>query len=219
MDILLIFPRIEHGITSYKDKNSWRSILFGYPIITLPHLATITPKRHRVNILNENYEAIDFTEDCDLVGITAYTMTAPRAYEIADEFRKRGKKVVLGGYHPTALPFEAIQHCDSVVQGWAETVWPQLLDDVDNNKMKAFYKSDDNFSLDDIPMLRRDLITHNPLLGAVQTTRGCLYHCEFCAIGSFSNHKVYQRPINNVIEEIKQMPNRIFIFHDPHLTV
>ncbi|MCK4902987.1 MAG: cobalamin-dependent protein, partial [Thermoplasmatales archaeon] len=115
MKILLVFPRVEHGQTKVKDKKTWNAIIFGNPIITLPHIASITPKKHDIKIANENYMNIDFDEDTDIVGISCYTMTAPRVYQIADEFRKRGKKVVLGGYHPTAMPDEAIQHADSIV--------------------------------------------------------------------------------------------------------
>ena len=173
MKILLVFPRIEHGASTYNDKGSWSSILFGYPIITLPHMAAITPKKHTVKIVNENYQDIDFNDDADLVGITCYTMTAPRVYEIADEFRRRGKKVVLGGYHPTAMPDEAIQHADSIILGMAEATWPRLLSDFENGKMKRIYERDTAFDMADVPPIRRDLITRNPIQGAVQTTRGC----------------------------------------------
>ncbi|MFA5102251.1 MAG: radical SAM protein [Candidatus Thermoplasmatota archaeon] len=219
MKILLIFPRIEHGATTYSDKGSWSSILFGYPIITLPHLAGITPRQHTVNIVNENYENIDFDEPADLVGITSYTMTAPRVYEIADEFRRRGKKVVLGGYHPTAMPQEAIQHADSVVLGEAELTWPEVLHDAERGRLKQFYGPNPDFDMAAIPPIRRDLIRQNPMIGAVQSTRGCPNQCEFCAIASFCKHAVKQRPVKNVVEEIKQMPNRIFVIHDPSLTV
>jgi len=219
MKILLIFPRIEHGASTYHDKGSWTSILFGYPIITLPHIAALTPKKHEVKIVNENYEDINFDEDADLVGITCYTMTAPRVYEIADEFRKRGKKVVLGGYHPTALPEEAGQHADSIIMGMAEASWPILIEDLEKGKMKPIYERDTNFDMKDVPPLRRDLIRHNPILGAVQSTKGCPNKCEFCAISSFCQHGVRQRPIENVVEEIMQMPNKMYVIHDPHLTV
>jgi radical SAM superfamily enzyme YgiQ (UPF0313 family) len=218
MKILLVFPKIEHGQTTIKDKGSWNAFLFGNPIITLPHVATITPREHDVKIVNENYSDIDFNEDVDLVGITCYTMTAPRVYKIADEFRSRGKKVVLGGYHPTAMPDEAIQHADSIVKGEAEASWPKLLKDVENGSLKPFYEQDPNFDMAEIQPIRRDLILHNPLLGAVQSTRGCSNRCEFCAISSFCKHGIKQRPIKNVVEEIQQMPNKLFIFHDPHLT-
>jgi radical SAM superfamily enzyme YgiQ (UPF0313 family) len=90
--------------------------------------------------VNENYEDIDFGEDVDIVGITCYTMTAPRVYEIADEFRKRGKTVILGGYHPTAMPEEAKQHADSVIKGMAELTWPRALEDFEKglNALQMF---------------------------------------------------------------------------------
>jgi len=218
MKILLVFPKILHGATSVRDKGSWTQIIFGYPIITLPHIAAITPEKYDAKIVNENYEDINFNEDCDLVGITCYTMTAPRVYEIADEFRKRGKKVVLGGYHPTAMPDEAIQHADSVILGMVEASWPRVLADAEKNKLKRFYERDTNYDMADIPPLRRDLIKHNPILGAIQTTRGCTNRCEFCAISSFCQHGIKQRPIKNVIEEMKLMQNKMIVIHDPHLT-
>jgi len=216
--VLLVFPRIEHGSTTYFEKGSWRSIIFGYPIITLPYLAAITPKKHSVEIINENYEDLNFDNGADIVGITCYTMTAPRVYQIADEFRRRGKTVVLGGYHPTALPEEALQHADSIILGMAEASWPKLLNDFENGKLKRIYTRDPNYNLSDIPAIPRELIKHNPITGAVQSTRGCGNKCEFCAIGSFWDHGVLQRPIKQVVEEIKNMQNKTFIFHDPHLT-
>lgn len=219
MKILLVFPKIEHGASTFKDKDSWESILFGYPIITLPHLAGITPKKHVVKIVNENYDTLNFDEDVDLVGITCYTMTAPRVYEIADEFRRRGKPVVLGGYHPTAMPDEASKHADSIVLGMAEASWPRLIEDVEKGTLKQIYERDTDFDMADVPPIRRDLIKHNPLQGAVQTTRGCTNRCEFCAISSFFQHGIKQRPIKNVVEEIKQMSNRLYVIHDPHLTI
>jgi len=218
MNILLVFPRIEHGVVTYKDKGSWSSIVLGYPAITLPHLAAITPKNYSVEIINENYDSINFNQDIDLVAITCLTMTAKRAYEIADKFRTKGIKVVLGGYHPTAMPNEAKQHADSVVIGEAELTWPLLLKDFENGKLKPFYRTEKEFDMSIIPPLRRDLIKHMPFLGAVQSTRGCPNRCEFCAITSFYNHGVKQRPIKNVVDEIKQMPNKLFILHDPSIT-
>jgi len=219
MKILLVFPAIEHGMTSFRDKHSWRKIISGYPIITLPHLAAITPSKHTVEIINENYENINFDGDYDIVGITCYTMTAPRVYQIADEFRKRGKTVILGGYHPTAMPEEAKQHADSVIMGMAETNWERALNDFEKGKLKPIYERDHDFDISKVPPLRRDLIKSNPFLGAIQTTRGCSNKCEFCAISSFCGNVVKQRPIKDVVKEIKNMPNKMFIFHDPHLTL
>lgn len=218
MKILLVFPEVQHGQTTIKDKGSWNAMLFGNPIITLPHIAAMTPKEHDIKIVNENYMNLDFNEDCDLVAITCYTMTAPRVYEIADEFRKRGKTVILGGYHPTAMPEEAKQHSDSVIKGMAEASWPKALKDFENGKLKPIYEKDHSFEPEDIPPIRRDLIQRNPMIGAVQWTRGCQNRCEFCAISSFCERGVMRRPIKDVVKEIKEMPNRFIVFHDPHLT-
>jgi radical SAM superfamily enzyme YgiQ (UPF0313 family) len=146
-------------------------------------------------------------------------MTAPRVYEIADEFRKRGKTVILGGYHPTAMTEEALEHADSVIKGLGEVNWPRALKDFEEGKLKRVYERDHDFDISKVPPLRRDLIKHNPILGAVQTTKGCPHNCEFCAISSFCGNIVKQRPIKDVVKEIKKMPNKLFIIHDPHLTM
>lgn len=220
MDISLIFPRIEHGVTTHSDRGSWGSIIFGYPEITLPHLAAMTPRDYSVEIINENYENIDYDKPVDLVGITSYTMTAPRVYNIADKFREKGATVVLGGYHPSALPNEAIQHADSIVIGEAELSWPQLLSDYKNGKLQKFYKADKLIEADKILPLRRDLIKHMPIMGGIQSTRGCPHGCEFCAITNFFGGRTVRfRPIKHVIDEMKNMPNRVFLFHDPSLTL
>ncbi len=219
MKILLVFPRIEHGVVTHNDKKSWRKIITGYPIITLPHIAAITPKKHTVTIKNENYEDIDYDTDADLIGITCYTMTAPRVYKIADEFRRRKKTVILGGYHPTAMTEEALQHADSIIKGFAEKTWPKAINDFEKGKLKKIYERDHDFDISKIPRIRRDLIRHNPMLGAIQTTKGCPHKCEFCAISSFCGNIVKQRPIKDVVKEIKEMENKVFIIHDPHLTL
>jgi radical SAM superfamily enzyme YgiQ (UPF0313 family) len=206
-------------MTTYQDSKSWRRILSSYPIITLPYIASLTPRNHSLKIINENYDQINFNEDANLIAITCYTMTAPRVYQIADEFRRRGKTVVIGGYHASALPNEAKQHADSIVIGEAELSWQELLKDLEKGSMKPFYYADKEFDMSIIPPIRWDLITHNPILGAIQTTRGCPYKCEFCAITSFYKHGVKHRPIKNVVEEIKQMPNKLFVFHDPSMTI
>lgn len=218
MKILLVFPRIEHGVSTADDPAGW-NIIFGYPIITLPHIAAVTPNRHEVKIINENYDKLDYSVDADVVGITCYTMTAPRAYEIADEFRRRGKTVIMGGYHVTALPDEALQHADCVIKGLAELNWPRAINDFEKGKLKSVYERDHNFDISKVPPLRRDLIKRNPFFGALQTTKGCPHKCEFCAISSFCGNIVKQRPIKDVVEEIKSMTNKVFIFHDPHLTL
>ena len=218
MKILLVYPKSEYGIGSGKKKKVWAASYFGYPSITIPHIAAITPREHSVEILDENYEDVDFEKEVDLVGISCLTETALHVYELSDEFRKRGKKVVIGGYHASALPKEAKKHADSVVIGEAELSWPQVIKDISQGKEKPFYPSNKEFDMSIIPHIRRDLIKHQTLFGAVQSTRGCVNRCEFCSIISFYRHGVKHRQVEDVIEEIETMPNDFFIFHDPSLT-
>ncbi|HDM25131.1 MAG TPA: radical SAM protein, partial [Thermoplasmatales archaeon] len=157
MNILLIEPRLEHGIVTYRQMHSPFSIIYGNPSLTLPMVAAATPEGHDVKIVNENYEKINFKEDYDLVGISVLTITAFRAYELADYFRENGVKVVLGGYHVSALPEEAKQHADAVVVGEAELLWPEVVRDAEKGKLKGVYTSVDKPDLDSIPRPRRDL--------------------------------------------------------------
>ena len=218
MRILLIFPRLEHGVTTYKDKGSPFAKLFGNPYLSLSQVAACTPHSHEIRIIDENYEKIDFDEPWDLVGITALTMLAPRAYEIADEFRRRGVKVVLGGYHPTALPEEAKQHADAVVIGEAEEVWAEVVRDAEKGKLKPFYNGK-HADMSKIPFPRRDLMKFKPLTEGIQTSRGCPNACEFCATSVFLGRALRRRPIKHVIEELKQIPNKVIIFRDASLTL
>ncbi|KAA0007854.1 MAG: B12-binding domain-containing radical SAM protein [Thermoplasmata archaeon] len=218
MRILLIEPRLEHGIITYRDRLKPISIIYGNPSLTLPMVAAVTPKKHYVKILNENYEKLKITDEWDLVGISVLTITAKRAYEIADKFRELGVKVVLGGYHVSALPDEAKQHADAVVIGEAENLWPQLLEDLEKGKLKEKYFSNEKPDLSKIPNPRRDLY-YNFLSGAAQATRGCPVGCDFCPTSKLLGRIVRKRPIKDVIEDIKSIPNKVIIFRDASLTL
>lgn len=224
MEILLIWPKPKDLIignyeivpTTLFHKFILRSVSFPKPL-TLPILAALTPKKHSVKIIEGMYSDIDFDGNYSLIGITCTTRYAPAAYEIADGFRRRGVTVVLGGWHPSALPEEAKQHADSVVIGEAEETWPQLLKDFDKERLKPFYKQEKLVDPLLIPHPLNIYRDGSPL--GVQATRGCPYGCEFCSITNMKFRNIFRmRPINSVIEEIKDMP-RAFNFHDNSLTI
>jgi len=146
-------------------------------------VAALTPPEVEVSLTDENVRPIDFQKAPDLVGITALTATAQRAYDIADVFRARGVKVILGGIHPSFLPEEASQHADSVVIGEAEGVWPNLLEDFRANKLQKVYRQPERPSLVGLPIPRRDLFDEGAYFVShtLQTTRGCPYSCAFCS--------------------------------------
>ena len=153
------------------------------PNLTILTLAALTPKKYVVEVVDDTFEQINYDGDYDLIGITAMTPTAPRAYEIADEFRKRGKTVVLGGWHPSVLPQEAQQHADSVVIGEAEELWLQLLDDFSKGKLQSFYQQTKRVEPEMFPSLieERMLLKQGTFPDAVEATRGCPVGCKFCS--------------------------------------
>jgi radical SAM superfamily enzyme YgiQ (UPF0313 family) len=187
------------------------------PSITLEQLISITPDKYEVECVDERWENVDFNWDGDLVGISTQTLSANRAYNIADEFRKRGKKVVLGGYHPSALPKEAKQHADAVVIGEAELSWPQLLRDFENGKLKPFYQI---MPVDPkmIPPPKR-ISQSLSFMGMIQATRGCPHGCKYCAVQNVEGSNFRTRPIKNVIEEIKSLQENRFFFADSSMTI
>jgi radical SAM superfamily enzyme YgiQ (UPF0313 family) len=186
--------------------------------LTFPILAALTPEEYTVEIMEGGPYDLDFDEKYDMVGITCSTRYAFWAYEIADEFRKRDTFVVLGGWHPSALPEEAIKHANSVVIGEAEETWPQLLKDFKNGTTKTIYEPIRPVDTKIIPR-PMNIYPTGPILG-IQATRGCPYGCEFCAITNMKFRNVFRmRPVEDVIEEIKSLPGRIFNFHDNSLTI
>jgi radical SAM superfamily enzyme YgiQ (UPF0313 family) len=176
-------------------------------------VAALTPPEVEVSLTDENVTDIDFQKQIDIVGLTALTVTAPRAYEIADYFRARGVKVVLGGAHPSALPDEASQHADAVVIGEAEGIWPNVINDFKANKLQRVYRQSERPSLVNLPAPRRDLFAKGSyyITNTISATRGCPYSCSFCPVTSFFGHTYRSRPVEEVIREIETLNQKEFI--------
>jgi radical SAM superfamily enzyme YgiQ (UPF0313 family) len=193
-----------------REKKMKKGIL---PPLGLAMVAALTPHEVEVSLTDENITFIDFHKDVDLVGITALTSTAHRAYEIADTFRARGVKVVLGGIHPSILPEEAGQHADAVVIGEAEGIWPKVIEDFKANRLQSIYRQDERPSLVDLPIPRRDLFAPGAYFvrNTIFTTRGCPYSCSFCTVTTFFGHTYRCRPVDEVIKEIETLKNRKFV--------
>jgi len=203
-------------------KSLWGKILrkmYTSNSLAFQMLAAVTPVKHKIKLIDERFDDINYDEDCDIVGITCTTYYAPHAYEMADEFRKRGKIVVLGGHHPTVMPEEAKTHADAVVIGEAEEIWPQLLEDFENGDLKEFYRQEKAVDLKSIPFPRRDIIVKNLLVARIQATRGCPHKCNFCCISNVEGSILRKRPIDNVIKEIQSIPQKFLIFSDASLTI
>jgi radical SAM superfamily enzyme YgiQ (UPF0313 family) len=185
---------------------------FKFPHLSLPTLAAYTPKEAEVTIADEKFSALPDAKGYDLIGITAMTPLAPRAYRIADRFRSQGVPVVMGGYHPTILPDEALEHADSVCLGEAETIWPTLVADAMAGTLKATYRADAFPCLENTALPRRDLLQvprarrfEHINVFFLQTTRGCPFRCSFCAVSSILGGKLRHRPVPEVEAEMESL--------------
>lgn len=190
------------------------------PPLGLAMVAAVTPPDVEITLTDENVTAIDFQKHVDLVGITALTVTAQRAYEIADIYRARGVKVVLGGIHPSVLPEEARRHADAIVIGEAEGVWPEVIEDFRGNKLQEVYRQRERPSLVGLPIPRRDLFAKKGyhFRNTLSITRGCPYSCAFCTVTSFFGHTYRSRPVEEVRREIESLgKSNLVIFLDDNI--
>jgi radical SAM superfamily enzyme YgiQ (UPF0313 family) len=169
-------------------------------------------------VIDENLEVPDYTAmpRPDLVGITAFTSQANRAYELAAEFRSDGVPVVMGGIHATLCSQEALERVDSVVTGEAESVWAQVLEDARRGKLGRIYTGI-RLEMDNVPPARHDLLPTGYRFGSIQTTRGCPFGCSFCSVSSFNGRRFRHRPIANVVQELKSIRERYVLFVDDNL--
>jgi radical SAM superfamily enzyme YgiQ (UPF0313 family) len=193
--------------------------VFRFSMLSSLYVAASMPPYVETQIVDEDLEPIDFETDADLIGISFMTYNAPRAYEIADRFRnEKGKPVIFGGYHPTLLPQEAIQHADAVCIGDAEPNVPCLMDDFVAGQLKPFYCGEP-MPLSGLPMPRRDLIRKQDYvpLDALQATRGCYRRCSFCSVAAFHHYRFRTRPVAEVMDELDTLGPHI-LFMDDSLT-
>lgn len=212
MKLTLISPAWQENSESQVQRFSF------FPPLNLGILASLTPPDIDVSIVDENTEPIHYEPVPDLVGITCMTATAPRAYEIAHRFRALGARVVLGGIHPSSVPDEAGQHADAVCVGEAEGIWPSLLDDFQRQELKPIYRArrDDNLT---VPVARRDLFPKKGYLlnSTILTTRGCPFSCDFCSVSTFFGRNYRNRPIAEIMAELKSLKDRVVAFVDDNI--
>jgi radical SAM superfamily enzyme YgiQ (UPF0313 family) len=186
--------------------------------LSLMVLAGLTPPEWEITIMDENLGVPDYQTmpRPDLVGITAFTSQANRAYEVATYFRNMGVPVVMGGIHATMYQDEVMEYADSVVTREAESIWPQVLEDARHGNLKRRY--DGGFAeIDDVPLARHDLLATGYSFGAIQTTRGCPLNCSFCSVTAFNGARYRQRPITDVVREFKSIHEKRVLVVDDNL--
>jgi radical SAM superfamily enzyme YgiQ (UPF0313 family) len=220
MNILMI----EQIKTSKKiTKSLEKTLLTAFsilPTLYMRRLYAITPKKHTIDFINERYSSIPYASPYDVVLIHYTSASAVKAYEIADRFKKKKIPVILCGLHASALPEEALMYADSVLLGRGEANWLTALRDIESKSLKNIYPVE---SYDSIPCIIPSTKVSLPgfmIIGAIEATRGCPFNCNFCPESNTPNGHIYfKRPLKEVINEIKEMKQKIIMFYDASLTI
>ena len=215
--LLLILPSLQQ-LRNYE----FRLIKYSrFPPLSLLTVAGLTPgDRWEIVVRDEHIESSEVQQHVDLVGIQTYISSSRRAYELADRWRRRGAKVVLGGLHPTSLPQEAAAHADAVCTGPAETVWARVLDDFEHGRLKKLYHGRREGSAALVPIARRDLMNPRAYLirHTMVTSRGCPHSCDFCYKTGFWGRSYYEpRPMAEIERELGAADDRLVFFLDDNL--
>jgi radical SAM superfamily enzyme YgiQ (UPF0313 family) len=186
--------------------------------LSLMVLAGLTPPEWEISLVDENLGAPDYHSmpRPDLVGITAFTSQANRAYEVARHFRSLGVPVVMGGIHATMCLEEVMERVDSVVTGEAEDIWTQVLDDTRRGSLQRRYEGG-HADLRHFVSARNDLLPGKYAFGAIQTTRGCPLNCNFCSVTTFNGAQYRQRPVTDVVREFQAIPEKRVLVVDDNL--
>ncbi|MCP4131300.1 MAG: B12-binding domain-containing radical SAM protein [bacterium] len=174
--------------------------------LAFPILAALTPPEFDMEILDESVEPIDFDDPVDIVALTGMTYMAPYAYRIAEEYKKRGVYVVMGGVHVSLAVDEALQYVDSVFVGESENTWVQFIEDFKNKTPQKVYRDSGIVEFDKFVLPRWDLVKNEYYMPYfIQASRGCCFDCIFCQIHLTFGKKIRYKPVEHVLAEIKQL--------------
>ncbi len=183
-------------------------------------LAALTPRDIQRVCYDERIEALPLDEPTDLVALTVETYTARRAYQIAAHYRARGIPVVMGGYHVSFLPEEALRWANAVVIGDAEGVWSKVIQDAQAGRLERTYRQQGQLPLAGLQFDRRIFAGKRyGFVAPVQYGRGCRFACDFCSIHAFYGSNVRTRPVAEVVAEIKALGRKNILLVDDNLFV
>ncbi|MGD9202565.1 MAG: radical SAM protein [Chitinispirillia bacterium] len=223
MKIKFIYPKFEKFLETYPELAQFPEIAATWaytmpPAMGIPVLINLLPPDIEWHVQDQNVEQITLDDDSDLIAISFFTPQASYAYELGDEFLSRGKKVVMGGMHPSMIPDDVMSHCTSVCVGEADTIWLGIIDDYRKNSLKKIYRAVS-------PPLPEEIVTPKKGVFDIQdkydwhaslisVTRGCPFRCDWCNVPVYQGTKTRLRPLSDVVADIKELSGQEFYITD-----
>lgn len=223
MKVTFVYPKFEKFLETYPQLAEFPEIASTWafrmpPAMGIPVLINLLPTGAQWKVVDQNIESVDFDDDADLVAISFFTPQAGYAYEIGDEFLKRGKTVLMGGMHPSMAPDDTAPHCTSLCIGEADTVFPLILDDLRAGALRPRYQADSPPGSEQIVAPKKGVFDvedkYDWHASLVSITRGCPFGCDWCNVPIYQGTEIRLRPIDQVVEEIRQLSGREFYITD-----
>ncbi len=223
MKIKFIYPKFDKFLETYPQLAEFPEIAATWaytmpPAMGIPILAGLVPEDIEWHVQDQNIEKIDFDDDSDLIAISFFTPQSYYAYELGDEFLKKGKTVVMGGMHPSMIPDDCASHCSAVCIGEGDTVWPTIIEDFRKGQLKPVYKAEEYPSPECIVQPKPGIFEmedkYDWHAGLVSVTRGCPFNCDWCNVPHYQGKKTRLRPMDQVVEEIRKLSGQEFYVTD-----
>ncbi len=195
----------------------------GIADLAVTTVAAMVPENWQVTICEEWVDEVDLDVEADFIGITGKITQGSRMLELADEFRRRGKTVMIGGPYASLSPEVFRARCDILVTGELEGLAERLFAELESGDWQAEYTAPEKPDLATSPLPRWDLYPNDrALIGCVQTSRGCPFECEFCDVIQYLGRQQRHKPIDNLLAELDalyELGYRGVFLADDNLTV
>jgi len=186
--------------------------------LVFPVIRALTPKDIEIDFIDEHVEKLPEKIDSDIIALSVETLTARKVRNFALKHKTKNNIIAVGGFHPSALPEECLEYADSVTIGDAEDTWPRFLEDAKNGNVQKIYKS--SLEIDPIkPVLDLEYFKGKKysFIGLAQFSRGCKFNCDFCCIKAMYPGKVRTKKVDDFVEEVRSMPEKIIFLADDNL--
>lgn len=223
MKIKFIYPKFDKFLETYPELAEFPAIAATWaytmpPAMGIPVLANLVPSEDEWHVQDQNIEAIDFDDDSELIAISFFTPQAAYAYDLGDEFLRRGKTVIMGGMHPSMIPEDVAPHCTSICLGEGDTIWPEIINDFKNNRLKSVYQAPQLPTSEQIVAPKKGIFAiqdkYDWHASLISVTRGCPFKCDWCNIPLYQGTKTRLRPIEDVVQDIKEITGQEFYVTD-----